>query len=495
MDKRDAVEDLRSEWPPGPPEASAAGVRDESGGGLAPSPVRQRRHREPGPYGHRGPDGHGNHPAVVPSSEHAETLAADLPQIATAKVLVGAGAFIGLLVGLFLVGYVPYRERHAQALKDAAAAASAEPVVNVVKPKAEDSATDLVLPGDVQALQYTSIFPRTNGYLKRLLVDIGDHVEANQLLAVIDTPEVDAQLDEDRANLEQAKVNLVKAQTDLNLAQVTLNRYESITDKRAVSQQDLDNARAQYESSKASVDVAKAAISSAQYEVQRLEVLQGFEKVWSPFAGTITARNYDIGALLAPAASGGARELFQIARTDTLRVFVNVPQEYAATVQTGQTADLLVQNYPGTRFAGHVVRSTGVVNPTTRTLRFEVDVPNPGNRLFAGMYGQVRFRVTQAEPPLLIPSSALIYNADGLSVAVVNDGKVHFQKVAVARDFGNELEVSEGLTSHETIVSNPGERLAEGLAVKTAPAGSRQESAVTKSEAEQRQHTPLEASR
>jgi RND family efflux transporter MFP subunit len=495
MDTRDAVEELRSEWPPGPPETSAAEVLDEPGGGLAPPPVQHRPQREPGPNGHHSPDGRGNHPAVAPSEEHAESAAADLPQIATAKVLIGAGAFIGLLVGLFLLGYVPYRERRAQALNDATAAASAEPVVNIVTPKPEDSATDLVLPGDVQALQYTSIYPRTNGYLKRLLVDIGDHVEANQLLAEIDTPEVDAQLDEDRANAEQAKVNLVKAQTDLNLAQITLNRYESVTDKRAVSQQDLDNARAQYESSKASVDVAKAAISSAQYEVQRLEVLQGFEKVWSPFAGTITARNYDVGALLSPASTGGARELFQIARTDTLRVFVNVPQEYAATVQVGQSAELLVQNYPGRRFDGQVVRSAGVVNPTMRTLRVEVDVPNADNRLFAGMYGQVRFHVTQAQPPLLIPSSALIYNADGLSVAVVTDGKVHFQKIAVARDFGNELEVSEGLSGHETIVSNPGERLAEGLAVRTAPAGSTRDSTVAQSQAEQRQPKPIEASR
>jgi RND family efflux transporter MFP subunit len=410
-----------------------------------------------------------HHPAEA-ATERAVAIPKDLPRVSTAQAIVAAGSFVALLTGLFLLGYFPDRARRNLATADAAAARDRVPVVNVITPKRQPRSSELMLPADVQAYQYTAIYSRANGYLKRLLVDIGDHVAADQLLAEIDTPEVDAQLDQARANAAQARVNLVKARTDLALAKLTYERYESVTDKRAVSQQDVDDKRTQYEQAQASVDVAQAAIESVDSEVRRLEVLQGFEKVVAPFAGTITARNFDVGALVSPATTSGARELFQIARTDVLRVFVNVPQADAPDVQLGQSADLLVRNFPDRAFAGNVTRTAGAVNPSTRTLRVEVDVSNATGELFAGMYGQVRFQIMQPEPPLVIPTSALIYNADGLHVAVVEQGKVHFQSISIGRDFGNELEIVAGLTGHESIVSNPGERLSEGLAVKVVAA-------------------------
>ena len=411
-------------------------------------------------------------PGVQAGEEHAAVIPADLPPVGTQKVLIAVGAFVGLLIGVFLLGYLPHRARAVLARADAEEARTTAPAVSVMTPKLETEATNLVLPGDVQAYQYTSIFPRTNGYLKRLLVDIGDHVTNDQLLAEIDTPEVDAQLLEDRANAEQARANLVKAESDENLAKITYDRYLAVSDKRAVSQQDVDDKRAAWEQAKAGVEVAKAAIGSADSEVKRLEVLQAFEKVTAPFTGTITVRNFYVGALLSPTSTGPGKEMFQIAETDVLRVFVNVPQAYAADVQVGKSADLIVRNYPGRTFEGQITRTAAAVDPMTRTLRVEVDVPNPESLLFAGMYGEVQFHVTSSSPPLLVPTSALVYNADGLSLGVVKEGQVHFQKVAVGRDFGNELEITEGLTGSEDVITNPGERLKEGLKVRIAsPSG------------------------
>ena len=248
----------------------------------------------------------------------------------------------------------------------------------------------------MQALQYTSIFPRTNGYLKRLLVDIGDHVQTDQLLAEIDTPEVDAQLDQARANADQAKMNLVKAQTDLALAKLTLDRYQSVTDKRAVSQQGPGQR-------------ARPARSGTGERGRR----QGRDRVLRVRGATATGapelreghRTFPPGRSRpaistsgpcsprsAPAEPRSFSRLRELTRSVS---FVNVPQEYAATVQVGQTADVLVRNYPGRRFEGQVTRSAGAVNPTTRTLRFEVDVANPDGQLFAGMYGQVQFHIAQ----------------------------------------------------------------------------------------------------
>jgi len=407
--------------------------------------------------------------SLAAPQEHEEIIPKDLPKVGGGGVLLALVCFLALLGGLFVLGYSPRKARQAEANADAGEA-GADPVVTVMKPRRQTSAVDLELPGDVQPFQTTSIYARANGYLKSQRVDIGDKVETDQLLAEIDTPEIDAQLNQARANAKQAKVNIEKARTDLALAKLTLDRYTDVVKQGAVAKQDVDEKRTQYEQATANVEVMQSAMASEEAEVRRLEVLHGFERVTAPFAGTITARNYDVGALVSPAGVGVARELFQLQRTDTLRVFVNVPQNHATSLKVGDTAQLTVRNYPGRSFEGRIVRTTGAVNASTRTLRVQVDVPNPDGALLAGMYGQIRFRVTVPDPPLVIPISGLIYNAKGLSVATVVDGKARFVPVTVGRDFGNEIEVTTGLAENVLIIANPGERIHDGIAVQARPA-------------------------
>lgn len=405
------------------------------------------------------------HPETAPAEEPVESLPKDLPRIGTLGVLVLAILFLGMLGGLFLLGYLPHRRLQAGLLAEAASASDTRPVVSVAAPKRQEQAASLLLPADIQSYQQTAIHARANGYMKKLLADIGDRVTAGQLLAQIDTPEVDAQLNEARAAVEQTQANLEKAKIDFALAQTTLERYENFGKSGGVTQQQLDEKRTQFNQAKANLAAANAGLASSQAQVQRLEALQSFEKVTAPFAGVITARNYDVGALLSGSA-GSAKPLFQLDQTDPLRVFVKVPQGYATQVRTGQKAELTVRNYPGRSFEGKVTRSAGAMDPATRTLRVEVHVPNPDGLLFAGMYGQVRFEVTQADPPLLVRTSALVFNTDGLSVGVVRDGKAHFQPVTTGRDLGTEIEILSGLTGGEQVITNPGELIREGTEVR-----------------------------
>lgn len=407
-----------------------------------------------------------NSPAPV-NVEHAETLPTNLPRIGTGGALLMSLIFVILLAGLFLLGYRPYKTLKAEILADAAIAGEDKPVVSTMIPTRQERTTELVLPADIQAYQETAIYPRSNGYLKRFLADIGDSVKEGQLLAEIETPEIDAQLNQTRAAVQQAQANIEKAKMDLGLAQTTWKRYENVG-AGGVSQQELDEKRTQLDQAKAGLNVAKANLVATQAEVQRLEALTSFKQVAAPFAGTIGTRNYDVGALLSPGNTGPGHELFQISRTDTLRVFTKVPQTYATLIEDGQPVELTVRNYPGRSFAGKVSRSAGSLDPSTRTLRVQVDVANRDNVLFAGMYGQLKFHITQDRPPLLVPSSALVYNADGLSLALLRNGKAHFQKIAVGRDFGTEMEILEGLTDTDIVIVNPGQSVRENVEVQIA---------------------------
>jgi len=220
------------------------------------------------------------------------------------------------------------------------------------------------------------------------------------------------------------------------------------------------------------LEAGKASLAVADAEVKRLTVLQGFERVVAPFAGTITARNYDVGALLAPTNTGDGRELYRLDRTDSLRVFVSVPQAYATGVNIGENAFVTVRNYQGREFAGKVTRSAGAVDPATRTLRFQVDVPNADAKLYAGMYGEVRLPVAAERPTLTVPTSALVFGAEGTFVWVVEGDRAHKKSVVVGRDFGTELEITSGLSATDDVVKNPGERLVEGMTVRVSRAGS-----------------------
>ena len=384
----------------------------------------------------------------------------------TTLILIGV-ALVIVLVGALLAGLLPKLARNAELNAEVQAEAAALPTVNLELPRPSEPAVKIDLPGSVQALQETAIYARTTGYLKRWLVDIGGAVKAGQLLAEIDSPEVDAELMQARADLNSAQANLSKSQLDLTYVETTLRRFEALIKTNGVTPQELDQHRAETAKARTTLAQAQAKVAADQANVKKLEDMQSFEKVTAPFAGTITARNYDVGALITADGVSGVQPMFRIAETDVLRVWVNVPQTYATVIKPGLEAKLLVREYPGREFVGKVAHTAGALDPATRTLLTEVRVPNPDGKLFAGMYAQVKFDVTNPAPPLIVPVSALIENAQGTQVAVVDANQVaRFRKVEVGRDFGTTVEITTGLSPEDRIVTNPGERLADGARVR-----------------------------
>jgi RND family efflux transporter MFP subunit len=408
--------------------------------------------------------GHGGHAGAGHDTEGE--IPKDLPKVNTWAVGLAGLVAIGAFAGLFYVGWKPRQERQADLHETTAAIAESRPAVQVATPKRAEKGGDLVLPADARPMQETAIYPRANGYLNKLLVDIGDRVEAGQLLAEISAPDVDADLLAAKASVGQANANLVKAQNDFDLGQATLKRYEGFSEGGGVTQQQLDERRSTLAQAKSNLEAAKANVQAAEAAVTRLTAMQGFTKVVAPFGGTITARNYDLGALMSASNSSG-RELFRIADTGTLRVFVNVPQNYLTSVKMGQKAFLTVRNFPGREFPGTISRSTGTLDPTSRTLRYQIDVDNKDGTLVAGMYGQARLQVGNGQSPMTVPTSSLVFDSAGTKVWVVGqDAKVHAKKVDVGRDLGTEIEIASGLSGGESVVTNPGERLADGVEVE-----------------------------
>jgi RND family efflux transporter MFP subunit len=412
---------------------------------------------------HPGP--HRRHAPVA--DEHA--IPKDLHKPSNVLVIVMALVFVVLLAGLFVVGWLPHERAAEQAAADAQAVQASEaPIVSVANPRPQAANKEISLPCSVNANQQTAIFARANGFLKQWLVDIGGHVKKDQLLAVIDAPDLDAQLAQAKATLEQAKASVVKAQADLQETQTDYQRYLTAQKENpgSVSAEDLDMKRDAYDDAAAAVEVAKATVVQDAASVQQLAVEQGFERITAPFAGTITARNYDVGALISPSNTSAGSEMFDIADTSILRVNVNVPQVYATDVRIGQPAYLTVRNYPKRRFEGVVARQTGALDTSTRELLFQLDFPNPDGALDVGMYGTASLPTSNPQPVLVVPTSSLIFNANGVQVALVRDGKVHFQKVTVGRDLGTDLEITDGVSTSDQVVTNPGEKLGEGLTVQ-----------------------------
>lgn len=421
------------------------------------SPPQTQEHDAP----HRG-GGH-RHPQAI--DEH--DLPKNLPTPRGRTVIAVVAVLLVLLAGLFIVGWIPRSRIASQTRADATEQSSGTPTVVVVNPQPEIASKDIVLPANVRANQQTALFARANGFLKQWLVDVGGHVQQGQLLAVIDTPDVDAELAESQATLEQAKATVIKSQADLQVADANLERYLDAQRENpgSVTQETIDSFRAAQADAVGALSVAKATVLQDAAEVQRLTVLQGFERIIAPFSGVITARNYDVGALINPSITTAGTEIFDIAQTDTLRVYVDVPQADSTNIKLGQPAYLTVRNYPHREFEGIVARLTDALNEQTRTLTFQLDFPNPKGELYAGMYGQARIPVFANQSLFLIPTSALIFNASGLQVAIVQDGKVHFQPISVARDLGMQIEVTNGLSADAQVVSSPGERIAEGVSV------------------------------
>ena len=334
----------------------------------------------------------------------------------------------------------------------------AVPDVAVVQPKPAAPAQEIILPGNMQPLISSPVYARTDGYLKKWYFDIGAHVKAGQLLATIQSPEIDEQL-------AQARSNLATAEANLNLAQITKTRYEAMFQKHAVSQQDRDNAEGTYSANKAILDADNA-------NVRHYEALVSFEKVYAPFDGVITARNTDIGDLINAGSSSAAKtDLFHIAQAGTLRVYVNVPEEYSRSVRPGQTtADIVLAEFPGQKFPGKVVRTSEAINGTTRTLLTEIDLPNPDNTLLTGSYAEVHLQVPSAVPTFLIPVNTLIFRSEHLQVGVVKNGKVEITDLTPGHDFGNEIEVVAGLKADDQVVVNPSDSLVSGQQVNIVKA-------------------------
>ncbi len=329
------------------------------------------------------------------------------------------------------------------------------PTVTVIHPTAEKPDEELVLPGTLQAYEESPIYARTNGYLLRWYKDIGSHVTKGELLADIDTPEVDQELMQVRANRQQ-----IVAQLDL--AKINADRYVGRRKTDSVSQQEADQQASGYQQAKANLDAADAT-------VRRLEQLESFKHVYAPFTGVLTKRNVDPGALINGGGTG--KELFDMARVDPLRVYISVPQSYAPAIKNGMDAWVTLQEYPGQKFKGIVARTAEAIDPMTRTLLTEVDVPNKDGQLLPGSFGEVHFRVGINAQKVTIPVNAMLFRQEGPRVAIVDsDGKVHLRPITIGRDYGNTLEVLGGVDLQDRIVVNPADSLEEGQQVNVAPA-------------------------
>ena len=328
--------------------------------------------------------------------------------------------------------------------------------VNVVTVKRDEKSHELILPGNVQAFQSTSIYARTDGYLARWLVDIGDHVDQSRLLAEIETPEIDKEFEQARAQVEQA-------QSNERIAKLTADRWQYLVQRNVVAKEENDVNQATYRTSVATLAVAQA-------NLERLEQLEGFKKITAPFAGTITLRNVDVGTLVSSGSGTSGTLLFNLAQTDPLRIFVNVPQTNVPSIRTGITARLLVPEYPERDFEVHVVRTAGALDPASRTLLTELEIPNHDGLLLPGMYAQVKFILQEASAPIIIPENAFIFRSEGTQVATADEhNRIHWQTIRVGRDLGTQMEVLSGLEPNTRVVTNPTDDLREGLDVVVTP--------------------------
>lgn len=366
--------------------------------------------------------------------------------------------FVGLIVVVLLVaGAVSLLTRmHSSRVLAETTAQNAIPSVAVVHPIAEKPDEELVLPGTLQAYVESPIYARTNGYLLRWYRDIGSHVKQGDLLADIDTPEVDQELMQARA----ARQQVVAA---MDLAKINADRYQSLRKTDSVSQEEADTQSSGYQQ-------AIANLAAADANVKRLQELEGFKHVYAPFDGVITKRTVDPGALINAGAGAAGRELFDIARTDPLRVYVSVPQAYAPAIHDGLEAVVTLQEFPGQKFSATVTRTADAIDPTTRTLNTEVDVPNKDGKLLPGSFGEVHFKPNINAKKVTVPVNAMLFRRDGAQVAVVGpDGKVQLRHISIGRDYGTTLEIVGGVDANDLIIVNPSDSIEDGEKVNLAP--------------------------
>jgi RND family efflux transporter MFP subunit len=359
---------------------------------------------------------------------------------------------LAVLIGAGIRAGIAGRVASANALERNTREAAIQPV-SVTRPKLTDPSEEVVLPGDMQAFTDSPIYARTNGYLKRWHADIGARVQAGQLLAEIETPEVDQQLQQARADLETAQANY-------RLAQSTAARWQGLLKKESVSQQETDEKIGDMAAKKAMAD-------SAASNVRRLEELQGYEKVYAPFSGVITRRNTDVGALITAGSGANAQELFRLAETGRLRVFVRVPEVYQRAAQAGTKATLTLNEFPGRVFTGTLARNSNAIDAASRTLLVEVDVDNPTGELLPGAYVSVHLKLPRAgSRAVTIPVNTMLFRSEGLRVAAVRNGRAELLPIQIGRDFGNDVEVVHGLEPSEQIIVNPPDSIISGQQVR-----------------------------
>ncbi|MBY0357571.1 MAG: efflux RND transporter periplasmic adaptor subunit [Candidatus Obscuribacterales bacterium] len=417
----------------------------------------------------------------------------------------------GIILLLFIVGLLPRIMQKQELKKVHEETTGAIPVVHTIISKPSANTESITLPGNIGAIQYTTIYARIDGYLKDRMVDIGDTVKTGQLLATIDTPTVDQELLQARADLLKAKAELETSKSNLKeaiakdkqaladierakanvaYATVTAKRWQDMCVRGAVSEQSRDEkvrslestsadlqanianeqaAKAQIESSRSEINQAAANVKAKQADVAKYVAEQSFQKVLAPFDGVITYRKVDPGALITQGSQSSNLELFQLAKIDSLRIYVSVPQRIARYLRDGMTADVLVPEYPERKFVGIVTNVSGALDPNTRTRQTEIKIKNQDHALLPGMYAEIKLTTLREQPWIRVPGTTLVTRADGQFVVVIKDSKAHYQPITIGRDFGNEVEIQTGLQGNELIVVSPSDDLQEGEQVKSEP--------------------------
>jgi len=397
-----------------------------------------------------------DHPTVL---EPQTEITPDRPRIRPRKT--ARYIALALALALIIVAAVTLSSRLGE--RDALAKeteALAIPNVIVIQPKTEPPQQELVLPSTLQAFTESPIYARTNGYLAHWYKDIGSKVSKGELLADIETPEIDQEL-------AQARAARIQAEAQLALAKTSADRWETLRKMDAVAQQETDERTSNYAQ-------LQAALASSTANVRRLEQLESFKHVYAPFAGTVIRRNTDVGALINAGNSGSNQELFVVAQISPIRVYIEVPEIYAASVHRGVSAQIDLTSLPGQRFSGNVARTADAIDPATRTLRTEIDFPNRDGKLYPGSYAQVHFNVKTATARFSVPVNALLFRAEGMRAAVVGaDGKVHLKPVVIGRDYGTDVEILNGLEASDSLILNPSDSLEEGQQVHATKEGSK----------------------
>lgn len=427
----------------------------------------------------------------------------------------GVLIFLVLLVvalgGLFVMGLLPKLEREKELKKAHAETVDAVPILHTVTANPAKHTESISLPGNVGAIQYTTIYARVDGYLEQRLVDIGDQVKKGDLLAVIDTPTIDDALAQAKADLLKAKAGyetseanlkesiakqataeaaVVKAKANVDYATVTAKRWQDMCERGSVSQQSrdekvrfLDTTTAELSETEANMRAAKAAVEASRAEVKqsnanvmakkadvdRYTAEQSFQRVLAPFDGIITLRKVDPGALITKGSQSSNLELYQLAKIDALRIYVSVPQRIARYLHNGMKADVEVSEFPERKFVGTVTNVSGALDPNTRTRQTEIKIENKDHALLPGMYAEIKISTLREEPWIRVPGTTIVTRTDGLYVVTVKDGKAHYQPITMGRDFGDEVEVRVGLSGGETVAVSPSDDIREGETVQTQP--------------------------